>query len=80
MRLALENQYNYYVAHETELLEQYKGLHIVISNDMQVFPFKNPKEAYTFGVRNFGAGNFMLHKCEPDSLNVVHTINCTSAL
>ena len=80
MRLALEKQYNYYAAHENELLKQFKGLYLVISNDMNVYSFENPKEAYVFGVKNFGAGNYMLHKCEPDTLDRVHTINCTSAL
>lgn len=76
MELALKGQYDYYVAHEGELLQQYPGKHLVISDNLQVFPFVNPKEAYRFGVKNFGAGHFMLHKCVPGSLNVVHTVNC----
>lgn len=75
MELALKSQYDYYVAHEKELLQQHIGKHIVISDNFQVFSFANPKEAYRFGVQNFGAGHFMLHKCVPDSLNVVHQVN-----
>ena len=78
MELALKGQYDYYVAHENELLQQYRGMHLVISDGFQIFSFANPKEAYKFGVSNFGAGRFLLHKCEPGSLNVVHTINCAS--
>lgn len=75
MELALKEQYDYYVAHEKELLQQYIGKHLVISDSLQVFPFVNPKDAYRFGVQNFGAGHFMLHKCTPGSLNIVHQIN-----
>ena len=76
MKLALKNQYDYYTEHEAELLRQYADKHLVISDALQVFAFINPKEAYRFGVKNFGAGHFMLHKCVPGSLNVVHTVNC----
>lgn len=76
MELALKGQYDYYVAHEKELLQQYLGKQLIISDGLQVFSFDTPKEAYRFGVQNFGAGHFMLHKCVPGSLNVVHTVNC----
>lgn len=76
MELALKQQYDYYVQHETELLKEYTGKHLIISDSLQVFAFINPKEAYRFGVKNFGAGHFMLHKCVPGSLNVVHAVNC----
>lgn len=75
MALLLESQYNFYRTHEFELLKQYQGKHLVISDTFQVYPFVSPKEGYRFGVKNFGAGNFLLHKCVPGSLNVVHTIN-----
>lgn len=75
MGLLLESQYDFYRAHEPELLQQYQGKHLVISDEFQVYPFTSPKEGYRFGVENFGAGHFLLHKCVPGSLNVVHTIN-----
>lgn len=75
MALLLESQYNFYKAHEAELLSLYNGKHLVISESFQVFPFVSPKEGYKFGVQKFGAGKFLLHKCVPGSLHVVHTIN-----
>lgn len=75
MKLMLESQYNFYKTHETELLNKYNGKHLVISDSFQVFPFVSPKEGYKFGVQRFGAGKFLLHKCVPGSLQVVHTIN-----
>lgn len=75
MALLLEPQYNYYRTHESELLNQYQGKHLVISDTFQVYPFVSPKEGYRFGIQHFGAGNFLLHKCVPGSLNIVHTIN-----
>ena len=75
MALQLESQYNFYRVHESELLSKYNGKHLVISDSFQVFAFSSPKEGYRFGVQNFGAGKFLLHKCVPGSLNIVHTIN-----
>lgn len=75
MAIQLQSQYDYYEKHESELLEQYQGMHLVISDTFQVYPFVSPKEGYQFGVKTFGAGRFLLHKCVPGSLNVVHTIN-----
>ncbi|MCQ2129535.1 MAG: hypothetical protein MJZ08_08935 [Bacteroidaceae bacterium] len=80
MALLLETQYDYYKTHEAELLKQYQGKHLVISDMLQVYPFLSPKEGYQFGIKNFGAGHFLLHKCEPGSLNVVHTINSCVAV
>ena len=79
MALLLESQYDYYKTHEAELLKRYEGKHLVISDMLQVYAFLSPKEGYQFGVKNFGAGHFLLHKCVPGSLNIVHTINnCVS--
>lgn len=73
--ISLKSQYDYYVANEGKLLQQFTGKHLVISDSLQVYPFSNPKEAYRFGITHFGAGHFMLHKCVPGSLNVIHTVN-----
>ena len=79
MALLLESQYDYYKTHEAELLKRYEGKHLVISDMLQVYAFLSPEEGYQFGVKNFGAGHFLLHKCVPGSLNIVHTINnCVS--
>lgn len=75
--LALQRQYDYYVNHESELVKKYEGQYLVISDTFIVQSFSDEMTAYTFGVKNFGAGHFLLHKCEKGSLDVVETVNCS---
>ena len=72
---ALKKQYDFYANHETELLEKYNGMYLVITDSLQVFPFAEAREAYRYGAKNFGGGHFMLQECTPGILNVVHRIN-----
>lgn len=72
---ALTKQYDYYVGHEQELLKKYNGTYLIITDDLMVFSFKDMEEAYIYGLKNFGAGNFLLQKCSPNELNVVHSVN-----
>lgn len=75
-QVLLEKQYDFYVTHEKELLEKFLGKHLVISDKMDVVAFDSGKEACKYGVKVYGDGNFMLHKCVPGSLDVVHMVNC----
>lgn len=68
----LQKLYDYYVSHEHELLEKYNGKHLIISDDMKVYPFNEEREAYRYGSKNFGGGHFLLQECKPGILNVVH--------
>ena len=72
----LQKQYDYYVSHESELLQKYNGKHLVIDESLHVYPFAEAKEAYRYGAVNFGGGHFLLQECKPGILNVVHQINC----
>ena len=38
--------------------------------------FADEPEANDFGVKKFGAGHFLLHKCVTGGLDVVQTVNC----
>lgn len=73
--LALEKQYDYYVDHEKELLEKYNGMHLIISDDLQVMAFVKPQDAFEYGEEHFGLGRFLLQRCAPGVLQVVNTIN-----
>lgn len=75
-QLALQPHYDFYVKHEDELVSKFGGMYIVISDAMSVHSFADDPEAYDFGVKNFGAGHFLLHKCMAGGLDVVQTANC----
>lgn len=78
--IALEKQYNYYLEHEKELLEKYEGKYLVISNNLEVYPFDGKKEAYVYGADNCGLGNFLLQYCDYDTTHTVHTVNIRLAI
>lgn len=41
--IALRKQYDYYVAHEKELLKKFEGKHLVISDNLEVAAFNSGK-------------------------------------
>lgn len=69
--LQLTKQYDYYVNHETELLDKYSGSYIVISDDLKVYAFAKGMDAYAFGAENIGLGKFLIQECKPGKLNEV---------
>lgn len=75
--LALEKQYDYYVSHEDELLKKFSGMHLVISDDLQVMAFVKPQDAFRYGEEHYGLGNFLLQRCSPGVLQIVNTVNCS---
>ena len=72
----LRKQYDFYVAYETKLLEQYNDPHLVIDDSLHVHSFKDVRDAYRYGAQNFEGGHFLLQECKTGVMNVVHQINC----
>jgi len=54
--------FEYYLAHQDELVEKYNGKYLVIAKDGVICPFdpKSDGEAYYYGKEHFGLGNFIL--------------------
>ncbi len=44
-------------------MAQFKGQYIVISDALEVTGFEDRLQAYTFGAKTYGSGNFMLQEC-----------------
>lgn len=78
--IALEKQYNYYMEHETELLEKFGGQYLVISDALEVSAFASKKEAYMYGADTYGLGNFLLQFCDYETAHTVHSINIRLAI
>lgn len=72
---SLDKQYCYYLANEDTLLGQYKGLYLVIAEDLSVHPFKSKLDAYYYGEENYGLGHFLLQYCDYDAVHTVNTVN-----
>jgi len=65
----LEREYNYYKAHEKELLQRYKGKYVAIVGEKIIGAFGSELEAYAEMKKKYGPGNFLLQHCLPETDN-----------
>jgi len=56
----IQRQILYYNEHKDDLLKEYNKKYIVVSPELQVKSFDALSEGFTYGVENFGYGNFLL--------------------
>lgn len=56
----IKKQILYYNEHKDDLLKQYNHKYIVVSPELQVSSFDALSEGFTYGVENYGYGNFLL--------------------
>lgn len=61
----LETLFNYYLAHQTELVGQYNGKHIVLVDNKVVGSFDSMEDAYNFAEANYELGTFLIQLCTP---------------
>lgn len=67
----LEREFQYYKAHEGELVERHKGKFIAIVGEDVVGAFDTELEAYLGMKAKYGLGNFLLQECLPGTDNHV---------
>lgn len=60
----LEKEFNYYLAHQDELVKKYKGKHLVIIGEQVVGVYDNEQDAYFSSLKKFEAGTFLIQHCE----------------
>ncbi len=61
----LEENFKYYLDNQEELVKSYNGSVIVIHDLNVAGAFDTNGEAYRFGVKTFGEGNFLMQRCSP---------------
>jgi hypothetical protein len=61
----LKAEWDYYRAHQDEIVALYNGKYIVMYHKQVQGAFDTSKEAYAFGIANFEPGKFLLQKCSP---------------
>ena len=74
--MAIIKQLEYVKDNKQTLNQKYNGLYVVISDQLEERSFNSLDEAYVFGVKNFGLGNFLLQRFS-DRQNKVQIINQT---
>ena len=76
----LERLFEYYVAHQDELVSQYEGRWIVLAGDGVVANFGSEIEAYGYATENLTPGAFMLQFVAPGAENYSQTFHSRVAI
>lgn len=63
----LEKEFKYYLAHQDELVKQYKGKYIAIKDEQVIGVFDSELETVNKTAEIHDLGTFLVQKCEPGS-------------
>ena len=69
----LKEEFEYYLAHQEELVKQYKGKFIVIKGKNVVGVFDTELDAYTNAVKKYELGTFLIQECQEGKENYTQT-------
>lgn len=70
----IEKQLAFFNQNKDELLSNYSDLFIIISPELTIDAFASLSDAYVFGVKSYGSGNFLLKDCSSKSQAKIHII------
>lgn len=73
--MAIQKQLAFFKENKRELCAKYHNQVIVVSCDLVVSSFDNLSEAYEYGVSEYGLGNFLLKKCDANSVDEIHIVS-----
>lgn len=62
---SLENLFKYYLEHQSELVKDFNGKHIILVDDKVVGAFDSMEEAYNYADANYELGTFLIQLCTP---------------
>lgn len=68
--MAITKQLEYVRSNEGVLTKKYNEKYLVISEKLEETPFDSLDEAYLFGMKEMGGGNFLLRKFSNNNSNV----------
>jgi hypothetical protein len=61
----LQEQFNWYIANQEELVKKYNGKVIVIKDKTVVGTYENEYEALVESEKQYQIGTFLIQKCSP---------------
>ena len=73
MPSVLEKDFEYYLAHQDELVREYAGKYLLIRDEQVLSAFDNQMEAVRAGAAKFPLGTFLVQKCEPGTDSYTQT-------
>jgi len=69
----LEKEFNYYLEHQDELVEQYNGKFIVIKDCSVIGAYNSELEAVEKTAEEYELGTFLVQKCQPGTDSYTQT-------
>lgn len=73
MTKPLEQEFEYYLAHQDELVDEYSGKFIVIKGTEVLGAYDSELEAVEKTSKKHDLGTFLVQKCEPGSESYTQT-------
>ena len=71
-----QEELNYFIAHQDELVAQHRGMVLVLKGQGVVGVYPDLVQAYTQAQKTYALGTFMLQRCEPGK--DAYTVTITS--
>jgi hypothetical protein len=71
----LEKQFDWYLAHQDELVKQFNGKWIVVHGDEVGGNFDTELDAYNFAIEHFTPGEFIIQLVTPGSESYTQTFH-----
>jgi len=70
----IDQEFQYYLSHQAELVRKYNGKYIVIKNESVIGVFDSDGEAVNETMKTQKLGTFLVQKCEPGiEIQVYHS-------
>ena len=78
--LMLDKEFQYYLDHQKELVEQYDGQFIVIVGHEVVGSYSSQREAYDNTITKHEEGTFLIQLCSPGEDSYSHVFHSRVAV
>ena len=70
----IDHEFQYYLAHQAEFVQQYNGKYIVLYHETVIGVFNSEVEAVNETIKTQPLGTFLVQKCEPGvEIQVYHS-------
>jgi regulation of enolase protein 1 (concanavalin A-like superfamily) len=68
----IEREFDYYLAHQDELVKKYNGKYLVIVGDI-IEAYETKEQAYFEAQKKYDLGTFLIQLCTPGNNSYTHT-------
>jgi len=71
----LETEFDYYIANQKKLVDEYEGKYIVIVGEEVIGSFTSEVEAYNKTIKKYEPGTFLIQLCNPGTESYTQTFH-----